>query len=137
MTMHRGSADEHLRWITASRSQPSEEVAGLVSGMSDTEQDLACLHADAVAALFRVELKIGVCEQRARSDYKVSKMQETVAKREEQSAIFGVRKRGRSKRGMNERIGGLETERPPVEPPYYCSADPHPVHPPSFRRRGP
>lgn len=58
--------------------------------MSDTEQDLACLHADVLAALFRVELKIGVCEQQARSSTKVSKMQETVSKRESQAAIFGV-----------------------------------------------
>ena len=30
--VHRGSADEHLRWITAARSQPSDQVAALVSG---------------------------------------------------------------------------------------------------------
>ena len=59
--------------------------------MSDSEQDLACLHADAVALLFRVELKIGVCEQQSRSTAKVSRMQETVTRREVQSTIFGVR----------------------------------------------
>ena len=58
--------------------------------MSDTEQDLACLHADVVSVLFRVELKIGVCEQMSRATTKVSKMQDHVTKREAQSNIFGV-----------------------------------------------
>ena len=34
MAANRGAADEHLRWITASRSQPSEELASLVGGES-------------------------------------------------------------------------------------------------------
>lgn len=33
MAVHRGAADEHLRWITAARSQPSDQVAALVSGL--------------------------------------------------------------------------------------------------------
>ena len=32
MSANHGAADEHLRWITASRSQPSEELASLVGG---------------------------------------------------------------------------------------------------------
>ena len=59
--------------------------------MSDTEQELACLHADALAVLFRVELKIGVCEQQVRAAAQVSKMQHDVTKRESQAAIFGSR----------------------------------------------
>ena len=72
--------------------------------MSDTEQDLGCLHADVVAVLFRIELKIGVCEQQARSTTKVSKMQDTVVKREAQSAIFGV-SRGKRARNHEGRLG--------------------------------
>lgn len=34
MSSYRGSSDEHLRWITASRSQPLDEIAQLVAGES-------------------------------------------------------------------------------------------------------
>ena len=33
MSLYRGSSDEHLRWITASRNQPSDEVSELVAGV--------------------------------------------------------------------------------------------------------
>ncbi len=58
--------------------------------MSDTEQELACLHADVMSALFRVELKIGVAEQQARANNKLTRMQDSLEKRDTQSAIFGV-----------------------------------------------
>ncbi|KAG1679322.1 hypothetical protein FOA52_009354, partial [Chlamydomonas sp. UWO 241] len=91
MAVQAGAEDEGVRWVTASRSQPTDEAADLVAGMSDTEQELACLHADAVSALFRVELKVGCCEQQARALAKQSVVVEGLAKRDSQAAVFGTR----------------------------------------------
>ena len=38
MAAGRGAEDEYVRWITASRNQPSDATAALVAGMTDTEQ---------------------------------------------------------------------------------------------------
>lgn len=45
--------------------QPNDATAALVAGMPDTEAELACLHTDVLAALFKVELSVGVAEQHA------------------------------------------------------------------------
>jgi hypothetical protein len=60
-----GAADEGVRWVSASRSQPTEAAAKLLRGLTDTEGELACLHTDVLAALFRVELGVGKAEQHA------------------------------------------------------------------------
>jgi hypothetical protein len=59
--------------------------------MPDTDAELACLHTDVLAALFRAELAIGVAEQQAQAHMKQTRLMETVGKREAQSNIFGVR----------------------------------------------
>lgn len=78
--------------------------------MSDTEQELACLHADLMAALFRVELRIGCAEQHAKSSTTLNKLQEELQKRDTQSTIFGVSggngKGAQEGRGAQEEAGG-------------------------------
>ncbi|MEW5312856.1 MAG: hypothetical protein WDW38_004457 [Sanguina aurantia] len=87
----RHAQEEHLRWITASRNQPDEAVAGLVQGMGDTEQELTCLHTDITAQLFRVQLRIGVAEQQGKADCTRRTLLDTIARREEHASIFGSR----------------------------------------------
>jgi hypothetical protein len=129
----KGAPNEHLRWITGSRSQPRDDTAALVkgkhvdhlnmvcipsisyfylsrhcslpnhmcdsvpgnsccpdaAGMPDTDQELACVHVDVLAALYRVELAVGVAEQTATALSKQAKLQDSVERREAQSNIFG------------------------------------------------
>ncbi len=54
-------------------------------------QELACLHTDVLAALFRVEMAVGVAEQRSQAQGKQTRLVEAIRKREAQSNIFGVR----------------------------------------------
>ena len=58
--------------------------------MSDTEQELACLHTDIVVALMRTELLIGVAEQNSRATTKHGRLMTDIAQRESKSNIFGV-----------------------------------------------
>eukprot|EP00798_Chlamydomonas_sp_ICE-L_P023814 gene23814-9377_t len=87
----RHADDEHLRWISASRNQPSDSTAKLLEGMGDTEQELACLHTNVLAALYRLELSIGCLEQMNKATSKQGKMVEEIKSREKQSSIFGPR----------------------------------------------
>jgi hypothetical protein len=57
--------------------------------MPDTDQELACVHVDVLAALYRVELAVGVAEQTATALSKQARLQDTVERREAQSNIFG------------------------------------------------
>lgn len=60
-------------------------------GMPDTDAELACLHVDVLAALYRVELAVGLAEQVAQSSGKQARLADSVARREAQSSIFGSR----------------------------------------------
>eukprot|EP00955_Chlamydomonas_euryale_P025265 265900-Chlamydomonas_euryale.AAC.1 len=82
--------------------------------MSDTEQELACLHADATAALFRVELKIGVAEQLAKALSQQGVMADRLARRDAQSAVFGTRTM-KERRIDDDRLGQLASV--PSNPP--------------------
>ncbi len=112
--MTRGARDEHVRWITASRNQPTDAAAALVAALPDTDAELACLHTDLLAALFRVEMAIGVSEQQAAATGKQSKLIDKVQRREAQSNIFGVRTM-KEKRLDELRI--VEAASTPANPP--------------------
>ena len=66
-------------------------------------QDLACLHADAVAIRFRVELLIGVYEQKSKASAKVLRLEDATMKRDSQSEVFGPRTK-KEKREDDEKI---------------------------------
>lgn len=59
--------------------------------MSDTEQVLACLHADAVLLKTRLQLKQGMHEAAAKATSRQQRMQTTLQKRDQQADIFGAR----------------------------------------------
>lgn len=63
----------------------------IAAGMSPTEQDLACLHADALSSYYRLELKAGVLDAQAKAQAKQHKMMETTQKRDADAAIWGAR----------------------------------------------
>ncbi|KAG2453644.1 hypothetical protein HYH02_001857 [Chlamydomonas schloesseri] len=91
MAANKRAPDEHVRWVTASRSQPSDDTAALVQGMTASEQELACLQVDVLALLARVELGLGVAEQQGRATARRTAVLEEQAKRTAQSSIFGQR----------------------------------------------
>lgn len=59
--------------------------------MSNAEQDVACLHTDIVATLFRVDLKQAVQEMQHRAANRQTRLIETLRTRDEQAIIFGER----------------------------------------------
>lgn len=59
--------------------------------MPDTDAELACAHVDVLAALYRVELAIGVSEQLSQAQTKQQRLVDSIARREAQSSIFGTR----------------------------------------------
>jgi hypothetical protein len=63
------------------------------AGMSDTEQVLACLHADALLLKSRLELKLGMQEAECRATARQQRLQATLQKRDQQADIFGARTR--------------------------------------------
>lgn len=60
-------------------------------GLPDSDQELAHLHVDILAAVYRVELAIGVAEQQASAQAKQTRLADGIKRREDQSNIFGVR----------------------------------------------
>ncbi|KAG2499074.1 hypothetical protein HYH03_003257 [Edaphochlamys debaryana] len=111
MAANRRAADEHLRWITGSRSQPDDEKAALVADMTPSEQELACLHVDVLALLARVELGVGVAEQHGRATARKTQELEEQAKRTAQSSIFGARNRAELARD-EARLAAVSTTTP-------------------------
>lgn len=63
------------------------------TGMSDNEQELACLHADALMLSSRLQLKLGLCEAATKASTRQQRMQATLQKRDQQADIFGARTR--------------------------------------------
>lgn len=61
--------------------------------MSDAEQVLACLHADALLLKSRLELKLGMQEAAAKATARQQRLQATLQKRDQQADIFGARTR--------------------------------------------
>lgn len=85
------AADEHLRWITGSRTQADDATAALLAGMPATEQELACLHADALLLLQRLQLAAGVRDATAKVLSKRDQLLTSTLKRDKQADIFGAR----------------------------------------------
>ncbi|KAL0048239.1 hypothetical protein WJX82_010821 [Trebouxia sp. C0006] len=85
----KGNSDEHLLWISASRSQPSNTAQDIMSGMEPHEAALAGLHADAVALLMRLELAAGQAQQQAAGQRRHQALTLSLDKRKSQSAIWG------------------------------------------------
>lgn len=46
-----------FKWVSAARSQPHPEVSPLLAAITDTEQVVACMHADVLALLYRLEVR--------------------------------------------------------------------------------
>lgn len=63
------------------------------AGMSDTEQVLACLHADALLLRARLDLKLGLQEAAAKVAARQERLRATLQKRDQQAGIFGARTR--------------------------------------------
>jgi hypothetical protein len=61
--------------------------------MSDTEQVLACLHADALLLKIRLVLKHGMHEAASKAASRQQRLQATLQKRDQQADIFGARTR--------------------------------------------
>jgi hypothetical protein len=61
--------------------------------MSDTEQVLACLHADALLLRARLDLKLGLQEAAAKVAARQERLRATLQKRDQQAGIFGARTR--------------------------------------------
>jgi hypothetical protein len=61
--------------------------------MSDTEQVLACLHADALLLKSRLHLKQGMHEAASKASARQQRLQATLQKRDQQADIFGARTR--------------------------------------------
>lgn len=59
--------------------------------MSQTEQELACIHADAIVLQQRMELSIGLKERQAKTAIRQQHMISSTMKRDKQSDIFGTR----------------------------------------------
>eukprot|EP00879_Flechtneria_rotunda_P025042 GHRR01026578.1.p1 GENE.GHRR01026578.1~~GHRR01026578.1.p1 ORF type:complete len:516 (+),score=184.34 GHRR01026578.1:750-2297(+) len=59
--------------------------------MLPSEQDLACLHADALLVQQRLELAVGLREAASRAKVKQDQLLTTAAKRDKQADIFGAR----------------------------------------------
>jgi len=55
--------------------------AARLAGVPDTDQELACLHVDILAALYRVELAVGVAEQQAQALQEQVLLMENVKRR--------------------------------------------------------
>ena len=109
----RGADDEPTRYITA------ESVWGASSGggtagedgtgpgpvdgttvspfsftptsLSESDQAYACLHADVLAVHFRLQLAVGLLDQREEADRRLARVVNKVNKREMQSDIYGVK----------------------------------------------
>lgn len=88
---HRHAPNEPFFSLTADRSQPTEEVAALVAGLSEQDRTLTCLHADLLLLLTRVELRVGLTEQGLQATKRVARLEDTLRKRDDQAAIFGKR----------------------------------------------
>lgn len=61
--------------------------------MSDDEQVLACMHADAVMVETRLELKLGLQDAAAKAAARQQRLQASLTKRDQQADIFGARTR--------------------------------------------
>lgn len=48
-----------FKWVSAARSQVHTELSPVVAGITDTEQVLACLHADILHLMVRLEVRVG------------------------------------------------------------------------------
>eukprot|EP00775_Hariotina_reticulata_P005829 gene5829-6070_t len=117
LTHIRGAADEHLRWITASKTQATAELATLISGMTYTEQELACLHAEAFLVQQRLELVAGLQEAADNAAAAQQQMVQATARIDQQSNIYGVRTQ-RDKRADEAAVkaaGKKPTANPVVE----------------------
>jgi hypothetical protein len=86
-----GAADEHLRWTTGSCTQADDATAALLTAMTATEQELACLHADALLLLQRLQLAAGLREAAAKAQTKRDQLLASTVKRDLQADIFGPR----------------------------------------------
>jgi hypothetical protein len=79
-----GTTSERFCHITASRSQRSDATMELCKDLSEPDQVLAHLHADATQLLFRVELDIGMQEARAAADKAAAKATAKLERRRQQ-----------------------------------------------------
>lgn len=61
--------------------------------MSDTEQVLACLHADALLLKSRLELKLGMQKEASKATARQQRLQAALQNRDQQADIFGARTR--------------------------------------------
>lgn len=61
------------------------------AGMSTTEQELACVHVDLLALLYRTELAIGVMENANKAATRRARAENAAHERETRSNIFGVK----------------------------------------------
>ncbi|KAK9804359.1 hypothetical protein WJX72_009127 [[Myrmecia] bisecta] len=86
-----GTPDEAVRWIAASRSQPDAKYESLVTGMTETEQVLSCLHSELIALQLRLELEVGLKEQREAAERRKAVLHSAIERRNAQATIFGSR----------------------------------------------
>jgi hypothetical protein len=101
----RGADDEPTRYITAesvwgSAAASSGDTADTAAGgafsftpttLSESDQAYACLHADLLAVHFRLQLAVGLLDQREEADRRLARVVNKVQKREDQAEIFGVK----------------------------------------------
>ena len=60
------------------------------SRASETERQLACLHADALAARYRLALAVGNATLRERAERRVTRVRRSVARRAAETALYGA-----------------------------------------------
>ena len=120
----RGSIGESTRhvtceavWSTASSGDGGDSAAASAtfsftpSAMSETERQLACLHADALAARYRLALAVGNATLRERADRRVTAVHRSVARRAAESTIYGATSAFDRRRDA-ERLARAETTPP-------------------------
>ena len=79
----------HVFRAMVGRGAPPPPV--LPAGLSSSCQELACLQVDLLVALYRVELALGVQQLRGRAATSTARLQASISRRDQQSAIFGSR----------------------------------------------
>ncbi len=77
--------------------QPHPPTHPPTTGLPPGSQELACLHADLLAAYFRAELALGAEKLKCRAEATTARLLAAIAQRDRQAAIFGARSRGRVK----------------------------------------
>ena len=86
-------------------------------GLSAIEQELACLHADALALHFRLELEDGWREAAARASARRCGALAASARRDAQAAVFGARTaKQRREDALKAEAAGHATTNPAVRP---------------------